>query len=71
MAKLGMHLDQLISEKLIEISEENQEVSRYNILFGTHGKWIYLVKDKLSNLWFLESKDAVQSKQNDLYMLDF
>ena len=73
MAKLGMHLDQIIAEKLIEKIEENQDVIRYNVTFSSN--WLYLVKDKISNLWFLERKNAngqiIQSKHDDLYMLNF
>jgi hypothetical protein len=73
MAKLGMHLNQLISDKLIEKVEENQDVIRYNINFSA--KWLYLVKDKISDLWFLERRTEkgklIQSKSTDLYMLNF
>lgn len=73
MAKLGMHLDQLIDDKLIEKIEENQDVIRYNVTFSS--KWLYLVSDKISGLWFLERKTEagklIQSKSTDLYMLNF
>ncbi len=68
-----MHLNQLISDKLIEKVEENQDVIRYNINFSA--KWLYLVKDKISDLWFLERRTEkgklIQSKSTDLYMLNF